>query len=153
MDTENFLAIYDVLLDVQKELNVAAEPPTIRLMPRIIRFSELFPGDSIGMRDRYCELRAKAVQFLQRNSVIQAVDPIEGYHRWDTQLAIKADRSTVEQTLSLMTQEYKHRTSARSTSRAGAKIFIGHGGSTVWKELKDFLAERLHLEWDEFNRE
>lgn len=33
------------------------------------------------------------------------------------------------------------------------KIFIGHGRSLVWKELKDFLQDRLHLEWDEFNRE
>lgn len=37
--------------------------------------------------------------------------------------------------------------------RPGTKIFIGHGKSPLWKELKDFLAERLHLEWDEFNRE
>src|SRR5205085_6194846 len=33
------------------------------------------------------------------------------------------------------------------------KIFIGHGRSHVWKDLKDFLHDRLHLEWDEFNRE
>lgn len=33
------------------------------------------------------------------------------------------------------------------------KIFIGHGRSPVWRDLKDFLQDRLHLEWDEFNRE
>lgn len=33
------------------------------------------------------------------------------------------------------------------------KIFIGHGRSTVWKGLKDFISDRLKLEWDEFNRE
>lgn len=32
-------------------------------------------------------------------------------------------------------------------------IFIGHGRSVVWKELKDFLKDRLNLNWDEFNRE
>src|SRR5882762_10744435 len=32
-------------------------------------------------------------------------------------------------------------------------IFIGHGGSQAWRELKGFLAERLHLRWEEFNRE
>jgi predicted nucleotide-binding protein len=32
-------------------------------------------------------------------------------------------------------------------------VFIGHGRSTVWKDLKDFLQNRLNLEWDEFNRE
>lgn len=33
------------------------------------------------------------------------------------------------------------------------KIFIGHGRSPQWRELKDFLSERLNLQWDEFNRE
>jgi predicted nucleotide-binding protein len=34
---------------------------------------------------------------------------------------------------------------------AGKKIFIGHGRSPVWRELKDFLQDRLHLTIDEFN--
>jgi predicted nucleotide-binding protein len=33
------------------------------------------------------------------------------------------------------------------------RVFIGHGRSPVWRELKDFLKDRLGLEWDEFNRE
>ncbi|MCD6347927.1 MAG: nucleotide-binding protein [Bacteroidales bacterium] len=32
-------------------------------------------------------------------------------------------------------------------------IFIGHGRSPIWRELKDFLSDRLVLLWDEFNRE
>ena len=35
---------------------------------------------------------------------------------------------------------------------SGNRIFIGHGRSPAWRELKDFLKDRLHLEWDEFNR-
>ena len=35
---------------------------------------------------------------------------------------------------------------------SGDKVFIGHGRSLVWRELKDFLAGRLSLQWDEFNR-
>jgi len=31
-------------------------------------------------------------------------------------------------------------------------VFIGHGGSKDWRELKDFISDRLHLEWEEFNR-
>lgn len=34
----------------------------------------------------------------------------------------------------------------------GTKIFIGHGHSLIWRELKDFISERLNLQWDEFNR-
>ena len=32
-------------------------------------------------------------------------------------------------------------------------VFIGHGRSALWRELKDFLVERLGLGWDECNRE
>ena len=32
------------------------------------------------------------------------------------------------------------------------KIFIGHGGSHVWRELKDFIVETLELDYEEFNR-
>jgi predicted nucleotide-binding protein len=35
----------------------------------------------------------------------------------------------------------------------GRRVFIGHGRSPVWRELKDFLNDRLSLPWDEFNRE
>ncbi len=35
---------------------------------------------------------------------------------------------------------------------AGERIFIGHGRSLLWRELKDFISERLGLPWDEFNR-
>ncbi len=32
------------------------------------------------------------------------------------------------------------------------KIFIGHGGSLVWRELKDFIEGTLGLPYEEFNR-
>lgn len=35
----------------------------------------------------------------------------------------------------------------------GSRVFIGHGRSLLWRELKDFLNDRLSLPWDEFNRE
>ena len=42
---------------------------------------------------------------------------------------------------------------AALTPDRGNRIFIGHGRSPVWRELKDFLADRLTLPWDEFNRQ
>lgn len=38
------------------------------------------------------------------------------------------------------------------SKRIGTRVFIGHGRSHVWKNLKDFIQDRLHLPWDEFNR-
>jgi predicted nucleotide-binding protein len=34
----------------------------------------------------------------------------------------------------------------------GTNVFIGHGSSKAWRELKDFVQDRLHLPYDEFNR-
>ncbi|MBA2668849.1 MAG: nucleotide-binding protein [Gemmatimonadetes bacterium] len=36
--------------------------------------------------------------------------------------------------------------------RLGTNVFIGHGRSSAWKDLKDFVQDRLRLPWDEFNR-
>ena len=40
----------------------------------------------------------------------------------------------------------------RRSEIVGTNVFIGHGRSPVWRELKDFLQDRLHLPADEFNR-
>lgn len=37
-------------------------------------------------------------------------------------------------------------------ARVGTNIFIGHGRSHVWRDLKDFIQDRLRLPYDEFNR-
>ena len=37
------------------------------------------------------------------------------------------------------------------TGSTGNKVFIGHGHSLVWRELKDFLEDRLGLSVEEFN--
>ena len=41
---------------------------------------------------------------------------------------------------------------SNAVARIGTNVFIGHGQSQLWRELKDFIQDRLHLPWDEFNR-
>jgi predicted nucleotide-binding protein len=36
-------------------------------------------------------------------------------------------------------------------AKQSTTVFIGHGRSSLWRELKDFLVDRLHLTVDEFN--
>jgi predicted nucleotide-binding protein len=36
--------------------------------------------------------------------------------------------------------------------KSGNPVFIGHGRSPAWRDLKDFLQDRLRLDWEEFNR-
>jgi predicted nucleotide-binding protein len=40
----------------------------------------------------------------------------------------------------------------KNRSGLGTKVFIGHGRSSAWRELKDFIKDTLSLPWDEFNR-
>lgn len=39
-----------------------------------------------------------------------------------------------------------------TTTQLGSRVFIGHGQSPQWRELKEFLQDRLGLQADEFNR-
>ncbi|MBY3359224.1 nucleotide-binding protein [Rhizobium laguerreae] len=41
---------------------------------------------------------------------------------------------------------------SRRESKVGTDVFIGHGRSLLWRELKDFVSDRLRLPWNEFNR-
>ena len=41
---------------------------------------------------------------------------------------------------------------SRRSQEIGTNVFIGHGRSPIWRELKDFVQDRLRLPWDEFNR-
>ena len=40
----------------------------------------------------------------------------------------------------------------RQAATVGTNVFIGHGRSPLWRELKDFIEDRLKLPVDEFNR-
>jgi predicted nucleotide-binding protein len=45
------------------------------------------------------------------------------------------------------------RSSAKAASPTHAdRVFIGHGRSLLWRELKDFLHDRLKVQYEEFNR-
>ena len=46
----------------------------------------------------------------------------------------------------------RQRQQAQPISSQGTRVFIGHGHSLMWRELKDFLEDRLGLLVDEFNR-
>lgn len=41
---------------------------------------------------------------------------------------------------------------AKKNALIGTNVFIGHGRSPLWRDLKDFFSERLKLPYDEFNR-
>ena len=46
----------------------------------------------------------------------------------------------------------RQRPQRRRAETVGTNVFIGHGRSLNWRELKDFIEDRLKLPADEFNR-
>jgi hypothetical protein len=59
-------------------------------------------------------------------------------------------RADIERLLSGAAEQSKP-APAKPSGKIGANVFIGHGRSLVWRELKDFLEDRLGLSVDEFN--
>jgi predicted nucleotide-binding protein len=41
---------------------------------------------------------------------------------------------------------------SRKVEMTGTNVFIGHGRAHAWRDLKDFVKDRLGLPYDEFNR-
>ena len=74
-------------------------------------------------------------------------------------LAILLDVLTVDEVLArteelavLTAQAGRHMSRYRQARGVGTSVFIGHGRSPLWRELKGFIQERLGLHVDEFNR-
>lgn len=90
LDEERFYSVLDVALDIQGELDFHANPILIQVMRNIVRFEVLMPGDGINMRDRYCELRWKAAEFLKSEGYLSEVTWMDiGNHRWEGRIRVK----------------------------------------------------------------
>jgi hypothetical protein len=71
-------------------------------------------------------------------------------------LSIRAPKLACESLANIARRAFSHlerteKNQAKS-DRVGTNVFIGHGRSKEWKDLKDFIKDRMRLPWDEFNR-
>jgi predicted nucleotide-binding protein len=114
---------------------------------------EIFGPNSIDY-DRYSSVsvyagRSSYVREITRHEVIQ------GYTEGKKRVLIKLDAAIkfINEKLAdaKVTAEPSELQERRKSNAAGTTIFIGHGGSPIWRELKDFLEDRLQLPVDEFN--
>lgn len=71
-------------------------------------------------------------------------------------LAIQSTIETVQNLSKLTRQAGSHllrkQRRRQKAETVGTNVFIGHGRSQIWRELKDFVEDRLKLPVDEFNR-
>jgi hypothetical protein len=70
--------------------------------------------------------------------------------------SMKAPKFACESLAKVARRAFSHleRTEKRQekAGQIGTNVFIGHGRSKEWKDLKDFISDRMRLPWDEFNR-
>ena len=122
-------------------------------------------GCRTKLDDLYVADRSKILKFLQpRGQILTRDTRAVAQGIWTPpHLSIVADVLEVEHALDLVNSlgtiaknAATHlRRRSRSQSRKnllGTRIFLGHGQSPIWRELKDFIVERLDLSVDEFNR-
>jgi predicted nucleotide-binding protein len=161
---ENLLALYDIALDIDQERQFSPGAVSIPLMRLVIRFNELFPGDSIATRDRYCESRWKALKYLERIGAISNVTPIEGTHRWYGRIELKPTARFLE-VFNAVETEYFRRTGTKeehgmspspaskaSTTSDRSNVFVVHGRDSRLRDgMFTFLRSiRLDpIEWAE----
>lgn len=71
-------------------------------------------------------------------------------------IVIQRTMNAIENLANLTRQASSHilrqRRRRRRDEFVGTNVFIGHGRSLIWRELKDFIEDRLGLSVDEFNR-
>ncbi|HEX8470883.1 MAG TPA: TIR domain-containing protein [Brevundimonas sp.] len=122
-----------------------------------------------SLRDQIAEVSPRSVndfqelmvpkrQFMTRDTIAAAAGlKIAPHQEILAQVASLREVSEVTNQLEkLLRQAGSHllrlESRGRQQSLVGTNVFIGHGRSAMWRELKDFVGERLHLPYDEFNR-
>lgn len=129
--------MHDVTLDIDKEFNLAPNSSSVRIPLR-------------GNTQLMAVARLKEEGFVTEY-IKQVPGPL-----YPARIDIRADRDKIKRLATALGEEYKRRHSLTAPSGITGdpqRVFIGHGRSLLWRELKDFLADRLRLPWDEFNRE
>ena len=79
----------------------------------------------------------------------EVADHREHISRWINDLESIYDELEIYTDLPSNTQQS---TNQNTMNNENKKIFIGHGGSPMWRELKDFIEDTLKLPCAEFNR-
>lgn len=94
----NFLKVNDVLLDIQDKLQLSATNDiTIDLFPYRLRFPELFPEDTPFSKERYCQDRLDAINYLKEIGAISAFQLHKAhFNAWEDKVRIVVNKETFD---------------------------------------------------------
>jgi len=105
---DNFLRVYDVVLDLRESLQMS-DVADIPLYQARVKWKALLPVDGIGWRDAYCRGRWDALKFLQQQGLADEIEVIEGNQRWENRLRISAPGDRIEALCIVMKEEFEER--------------------------------------------
>lgn len=110
IDYINMLRIYNIVLDINEQILLTNKTTvSIHLLPSLIRFSTLFPADTIGMRDKYCETRWNSPKYLKEKGYINEFKYNSAFHRWDTVVTVTLKLSKFDEFYRKIKDEYVKR--------------------------------------------
>ncbi|MBF0566756.1 MAG: nucleotide-binding protein [Nitrospirae bacterium] len=104
--------------------------------------NDMMPSGKITTRDRVAA--SQGIQVPPHMAVLAKVYALREPQKNCAKLAFTARRAG-----SHIARKIRQ---CRRSESIGTNVFIGHGRSSLWKDLKDFIQDRLKLPWDEFNR-
>ena len=137
LDSDNYLAVFDVLSDVERELNILADQVSIAAVPDVVRFPQLMPMDGINFRDNYANARWKATQFLAKKGIFKSVDIDQGLHRWQSRFVVSVDEEAAREAITAVRADYQRRLPSE-----GEEVVTRH--PTALSRLESLLL-RFHL--------
>lgn len=160
LDYINLLRIYDVVLDINEQIQLTHKTTvSIHLLPSIIRFDALFPGDTIGMRDKYCEARWDSLNYLKEKGVIEEFKHNSAFHRWDTVVTLSFKLSSFDDFYKLFVEEYrKHNKPQEETKKIEIDKSVKKNEETIvsrlsyipQKGLLEIEGKKVQLQKDSF---
>lgn len=136
-----------------------------RVLSRFIRGSETYnihPSDDAAYRRKIIEVCDLLHDTLENNSYSVRISNLyeAGLQNYLCSPSYKSIEHIVGELGAVITRlernpqiVHQRDNSDREKEAPRKCVFIGHGHSAVWREIKDFLVDRLHLEYIEFNRD
>lgn len=163
----------DASLESARTFAAEANTEFLKQQRTLLSIFEAAIGDSLSPFLTKLKEEAEKLKVLNGNHFLQSLKP--GYHlqmydeiaatqgtKIPPHLQVLSEVYAIQNTiknaagLSEITRQLESHISRRHrhqrTSSANTRVFIGHGHSTIWRELKDFLQDRLGLLVDEYNR-
>jgi len=108
LDYINMLRIYDVVLDINEQVQLTNKTTVyFPLIPSLIRYRALFPADTTGFRDEYCQNRLNSLIYLKEKGVI--VDFSQNAQGWDTTVTVSLVLSRFDEFYKKIKDEYVKR--------------------------------------------